>query len=435
VWRGRADLQARFPDPVLGDSGEFLAWLSTQGISEEGLPAIWADPRWALSEPVDRVRKHAASPVIALVGYLDSPLGIGHAARHLLRGLEAAGLDVRPVPTGVDVPSEAPPLDVEPDLTIWAVNPPESVAVMSAMPALLASSAVNVGYWWWEVPWLPPVFGQSSVRLDEIWVGTEFVARCFESLSAPPVHQVPLYLGSELAVSGLSRDDLGWPRDATVYLVRADLNSSLARKNPGAAIDAYLRAFPAADPESSRLVVKVENAHADRSFLDLVQMLGSGRPDVHVMTETLDEPDNNAVSALADVYVSLHRSEGLGLPIAEALALGTAVVATDFGGSGALLTTECAVLVPARVVPVEDPSGTYLGGTWAEPDLAAAAGALRSLADPSLRAAFAGAGRRRYAELGGSDALGTFVRRRMKSCLDPRRSALRFPRSARRRAR
>src|SRR5262249_38782466 len=102
----------------------------------------------------------------------------------------------------------------------------------------------------------------------------------------------------------------------------------------------------------------------------------------------------------ADVLVSLHRAEGFGLTPAEAMALGTPVVATGWSGVMDFMDADSAILVPSTPTPVKDPQGIYPAGqSWAEPDVAAAAAGLRGLRDaPDLRRALAGAGRARVRE-------------------------------------
>jgi glycosyltransferase involved in cell wall biosynthesis len=106
-----------------------------------------------------------------------------------------------------------------------------------------------------------------------------------------------------------------------------------------------------------------------------------------------------ALIAGADVLISLHRAEGFGLSPAEAMALGTPVVATGFSGVLDFMDETNALLVPFRSIPVDDPQRIYRGQAWAEPDVDAAAEALRRLRDDAaLPRRLAAAGRRAVAE-------------------------------------
>ena len=108
--------------------------------------------------------------------------------------------------------------------------------------------------------------------------------------------------------------------------------------------------------------------------------------------------DVQSLIAGADVLVSLHRAEGFGLTPAEAMALGTPVLATAFSGVLDFMDETCALLVPSRSTPVDDPQGVYRGQSWAEPDIAAAAEALvRLRADPALGVRLSEAARARVA--------------------------------------
>jgi glycosyltransferase involved in cell wall biosynthesis len=175
------------------------------------------------------------------------------------------------------------------------------------------------------------------------------------------------------------------PRDHTqpfTVLVMADSRSSFARKNPAGAVEAFRRAFGAS--ADARLVLKLNGRPAEMSalsaeFTDL--------PNVTVMASFLDDESLAQLYRSADVLLSLHRAEGFGLPMLEAMAHGVPVVGTGWSGNTEFMTEQNSCLVPYRLVPVVDPAGIYSGGEWAEPDLDAAADLLRQLAaDPALYA-------------------------------------------------
>ena len=112
-------------------------------------------------------------------------------------------------------------------------------------------------------------------------------------------------------------------------------------------------------------------------------------PNVRIIDRNLPPHDLAALIRCADVLLSLHRSEGFGLFIAEAMWLGTAIVATGWSGVMDMLDPNNALLVKfsrVAVKPADYPSAPP-GAQWADPDIGHAADCLRRLAsDPDLRA-------------------------------------------------
>jgi glycosyltransferase involved in cell wall biosynthesis len=108
--------------------------------------------------------------------------------------------------------------------------------------------------------------------------------------------------------------------------------------------------------------------------------------DVRLMTDWLTGGQMSALIASADILLSLHRSEGFGLLPAQAMALGKAVVATNWSANLDFMTSGNGMLVDYSLVPVEDSQGLYHGGRWADPDVQDAAAKLEALiGDPALR--------------------------------------------------
>jgi glycosyltransferase involved in cell wall biosynthesis len=173
-----------------------------------------------------------------------------------------------------------------------------------------------------------------------------------------------------------------------------DFNSSTARKNPLGAMAAWAQAF--GGDSDCELTLKTQNGGL---FPQALAALRAAAPaNVRIVDEVWPYDQVKALIAGADVLVSLHRAEGFGLTPAEAMALGTPVLATAFSGVLDFMDESCALPVPWRSTPVEDPQGIYRGQSWAEPDIAAAAEALvRLRADPELAARLSAAARARVA--------------------------------------
>ena len=148
-------------------------------------------------------------------------------------------------------------------------------------------------------------------------------------------------------------------------------------------IEAFTTAF--VPGEGPVLVIKSINAGQRPAEAERLRLRAAAERDVLLMENYLDTTERDALMALCDCYVSLHRSEGLGLTMAEAMAWGKPVIATGYSGNLQFMTDENSFLVPW--VPAVIPAGAEpypAGGTWADPDLDAAARMMRSvIEDPA----------------------------------------------------
>jgi len=231
-------------------------------------------------------------------------------------------------------------------------------------------------------------------HVDELWVGSEFVAGAFRAVTDTPVRTVPIPV-PEPHASRLGRADLGLPLDRFVFLVTFDHLSVTERKNPLGAIAAFRRAFPDPQPGGPVLVVKSLNREHRREIHDRLRLAAAGRDDIVVVDRHLDRADQMALIREADCLVSLHRSEGLGLHLLEAMWLGTPTLATRYSGNVDFMHDGNSALVDATLIGVTNGEG-YLPeqGEWADPDLDQAAEWMRRLAaEPDLRERLIAAGR------------------------------------------
>ncbi len=284
------------------------------------------------------------------------------------RGSTLAG----PVPPGVPL--------------VMHVNAPMLPLALLRLPKRLTRNRRIIGYWAWELPDVPPEWRPGLACVDEVWVPSCFTAAALEPLLPGRVRVVP----PPLAVmppcpSALDRAAFGLPPDAVVVLVSFNLASSMARKNPFAAVAAFRHAF--GDRPDRVLVLKVGHPdHAPEDFARLATMVRA--PNIILHTQTLPAADSHALTACADIVLSMHRSEGFGLVLAEAMLLGKPVIATGWSGNTAFMNAGNSALVAYRLVPARDDRAIYRDSLWAEPDPSDAAVWLRRLADdPALRLA------------------------------------------------
>ena len=326
-----------------------------------------------------------------LAGEFTRASGLGESARLTLNALELLGVPVWPIDIGPLLPAHAadlpppprPPTDPPPGAALLLhVNAPLLPLVMTRLPRAVARSRRVVGIWAWELPVASPEWRAGARFVHDIWAPSRFAADALASLAPGRVHVVTLPLAAvSPRPSRLGRGDFGLPETAVVVLTSLNLASSFERKNPLGAIAAFRAAF--GERTDRLLVLKVGNrGHAPADFARLQEAIACA-PNIRLETRILPRADALALTASADIVLSLHRSEGFGLVPAEAMLLGRPVVATAWSGNMDFMDDSSAALVRYRLVPARDARGVYevADALWAEPDIAHAAEWLRRLAD------------------------------------------------------
>ena len=330
---------------------------------------------------------------VNVVGFFRAEFGQGEAARRLVAALERTGLPFTTVtyekiPHRQEHPFAERNGDVHP-ANIVCLNAEHLVQFMLDGGRDLLRNRYSVGLWFWETSRFPRRFSHALDYLDEVWVASDFVRDAVANETSKPVLTFPLpVLVPE--PPALGRSDLGLPEDAFVFLFVFDFFSTLERKNPLGLIDAFIRAFP--EPGTGLLYLKSING--ERSTADLARVRESigDRPDIVLSDGYLNGDRLTALTALSDCYVSLHRSEGFGLTIAEAMAFGKPAIATAYSGNLAFMDEDSGYLVPYTPVSLDTAVGPYPAGTiWADPDLDEAARLMRHVFDNPAEARERGA--------------------------------------------
>lgn len=343
-------------------------------------------------------RLDAAKPEgegVTIAGLFSTPCGIGEGARLCADALQRLGWRVERLDLAPALSLDSSSLCLDPELPLAGgpiivhLNPPQFRMAL----ALIGRSRVRrrpvIAYWAWELEELPAEWCRATRGLAEVWTPSEFSAAALRSRLRVPVRVVPHPVARRTVAP--DRAWFGLPEGACIFLTFANFHSNLARKNPQSTIGAYARAFPV-QRDDVLLVIKLDGALIAPDLAHILcKMAAECACPVRFVIGTLDPTARDALIASCDVLVSLHRSEGFGLTLAEAMSLGTPVVATAWSGNLDFMTPDKGSLIRADLVPVSDPQGFYAtSGRWAEPDVAEAAGWLRILADdPRLRRRFA----------------------------------------------
>ncbi len=340
---------------------------------------------------------------MVLAGELTRASGLGEAARLMERAIAGLGVPTWQADIGTPLPGEPPPMpppEGVPDgapLLLHA-NAPMLPWAMLHLPRGLVRGRRLIGYWAWELPVVPESWRIGLGFVHEIWALSSFTAAAFRAWlpagAGIAVRTVPIPVAvAPPEPSRLDRAAFGLPDAAVIVLVSFSLASSNVRKNPMGAVQAFRAAF--GNRPDRILLLKIGNpGHFPAEFAALRDAVADA-PNIRLETRTLPRADSHALTACADIVLSLHRSEGFGLVPAEAMLLGRPVVATGWSGNMDFMDADSAALVGYRLVPARDPRGVFEapGAVWAEPDSGEAAIRLRELADhPALRAALGARG-------------------------------------------
>ena len=314
----------------------------------------------------DRIAPPAQHGVI-VAGELARASGLGEGARLMLAGLAELGVPSWSIRAGLRLPGEAEDVPVAASDApppgaplVLHVNAPHVAAALLRMPRGFLRGRRVIGCWAWELPVAPPDWATGVRFMHEVWVPSRFTAAAIEPLLPGRVRVVPYCVASRPpAPSALDRQAFGLPADALVTLCSFSLASSFERKNPLAAIAAHRQAF--GDRAERILVMKIGHASHFGPDLQRLRDAAAGAANIRFETRTLPLADNHALTACADIVLSLHRSEGFGLVPAEGMLLGRAVVLTNWSGNTDFTDAETAALVPYRLVPAVDPRGVFPG--------------------------------------------------------------------------
>lgn len=328
-----------------------------------------------------------------VIGYFKGQFGLGESARTFASALLQAGHPVVVLDADIPLPHRMKDRSFTPLLgsearhrtTLLFVGPDHVPFIRDRLRAMRRNGGVVVGCWFWELECIPGAWKEALEEVDSVLVCSDFVREAFEKVTDKEVLRVNLPLHQDIPSSGLTRRDFGMPEDAFVFLTSFDFNSFIDRKNPRAVIQAFRKAFPA-DDNNVFLYVKSSNGfrHPEQQRA-LVESAG-GDTRIAFRDVVMDRSHVRALQECCDAYVSLHRSEGFGLGMAECMSLGKPVIATAWSGNVDFMDAGCAALIGHELVPVGE--GQYpdsKGQRWAEPNIDAAATWMARLAgEPDL---------------------------------------------------
>ncbi len=325
-----------------------------------------------------------------VAGFFHAPTGLGESARLFFQETKQTGKEVYAIDLTQLLRSDALPalhndhlllpesfgVHAGPGTLVIHVNPPAYMLVLWLLRGLLPGKRL-AAYWAWELEDIPHFWTRCLEHVDEVLVPSSFTAGAVRRHTRKPVQvhphavSVPKPEYSPVVPAGVGKFRV---------LIAFDMGSNFYRKNPLAAVAAFQKAF--GDNNDVELLVKTSGVERRRHEWELLQQNAARTGNVRFIHARLTAGEMAALYTLSAVYLSLHRSEGYGLTVREAMLHGLHVVATGWSGNMDFMRGERCHPVPYSLVPVRDPQGTYkvAGTVWAEPDITAAAAILRRLA-------------------------------------------------------
>lgn len=401
MWRLRADLNDTFPGVHWNPDARLRLqlWAHHFLATDAGAPPeLVPEAPSGVTDIADRAVVGPPPPLaagVAIVGFLRATLGLGDAARRLVRLVEMAGERVRSLPydhtnspLGISWP-DADPLDTDAlDVVIIAVNGSEAPRVRRALGASSTHGRYVIGLWFWELAELPDDMASGFAAVDEVWVTSEFTAQAVRARAPVTVAVRVIPLGADCPPnhvrrrSAADRTRFGLPLEAVVVGTMFDYWSRIERKNPLALLESWKLAFPHPEPERRVLFVKSLNGRQSDGQRQLVEQAADGRSDIVLFDAILSAADRDLLADQFDVFASLHRAEGYGLTLLDAMHRGIPVIATNYSGNLAFMTEDNSWLLPFEMEEIMEDAGSYRAGqSWAQVDINAAAGVIKEVID------------------------------------------------------
>ena len=369
----RPDVKNHFNSIGKLDAEHLFKWLQDGGAEQSNLDKITLIEIGVYS-----------LPNLCYLGYANAMSGVGDATRANITALQ-----LKRYPTAIEDISSDSIFDREEiteysnanlhdaTITIAHVNADMLPHVYKLKKSLFGK--YTIAYMAWETEFFPREWADRSQYCDEIWVPSNFAKTAIEDVIQCPVFVVPHPLFIPLKyLSDINHGASQKKNGPFKFLASFDACSDVERKNPQSVILAFQKAFGRED--DVKLIIKVSNADRCGQNLSKLHELVSGQDNIDIISKNLSKDEYFSLMKNIDVYVSLHRGEGFGLNIQQAMAMCKPVIVTNYGGNTDFCLADNSIPIDFKIVPINFKESQYPHYTmWAEPDMQQASHAMRKL--------------------------------------------------------
>jgi glycosyltransferase involved in cell wall biosynthesis len=392
VWKGQPDLQAAFPLALGKEAKRLVWWAHKYGIGEgkvnESTIKIYDKPMQAAKSSSELPLSKKLGVNVA--GYFKGEFGVGQFGRLVARAAISSGLPVTTLVNGrtesrQDEVFELTDSKVLYPVTIGSINADQFALWLEEIPSEVKAHSKFVGVWAWEIESFPKHMHTAFDYVDEVWAISSFVRDSMQPHTRKPVLVFPCPIIAPVISEKLDRSAIGISEDDEFNLFMFDFFSIFRRKNPLDLIEAHILAFP--NETGPKLIIKTINGQNHASQQEQLRYAVGTRKDIIIINSYMSREQLHSLLSECQTYISLHRSEGYGLTLAEAMSLGKPVIATAYSGNMDFMSEQNAILVPYELVKVGNDAFPYPEDSrWAQPNIEFAANAMRELSeDESLR--------------------------------------------------
>ena len=321
---------------------------------------------------------------VNISGYLQAELGVGEVGRIIARAADHAVISYSTLTSTRTLNRQNFGFEERTSgesslINLIAVNADQMKIWAQDVGAEVVEGHYNIGVWSWELEDFPEIFDEAFNFVDEIWAISEFTQRAIAKRTDKPVFAVPLHVEAIdlAAIEELDRAPLGILPNDQYFLFMFDFMSDLDRKNPLGLIEAFKSAFlPNVGP---KLFIKSINGGVRSEDLEKIRQASDNRTDIIIFDGYLDKSQRTALIAGCTAYVSLHRSEGYGLTMAEAMSLSKPVIATAYSANCEFMSSDDSLLIPFELVSTKGNPTYPFDSYWAAPSTEIAAEAMRKV--------------------------------------------------------